>query len=70
MDTLSELYHRGVDFVDISAEIKDGQDTIGLVFSKSYMDPEYVDNFDNFEEEQVPSKISVKLSEEDLDQLI
>lgn len=76
IETLEDLYHRGVDFVDILGTIEDGEDTIGLSFCKSYMDEKFADNFENImeddfsEEEQSPANIKVKLSDEDLNQLI
>lgn len=70
LQILSEIYDRGVDFVDIHGVIEDGEDTIGITFCKSYMDEEFADSFDTFGEEQLPSSIKVKLSDEDLNQLI
>lgn len=70
IDILKEVYDRGVDFIDIYGIVEDGQDTIGISFSREYMNEEYSDNFDTIEEEQYPSKIDVKLSDEDLNQLI
>lgn len=70
IQTLSEIWDRGVDFVDIHGVIEDGQDTIGISFCKSYMDEEFAEEFDNFGEEQISSNIKVKLSDEDLNQLI
>lgn len=68
--TLNDLYHRGVDFVDIEGNEKSPQDKMSFYFCKSYMNEKYRDNFDTFDDEQLPSQISVKLSDEDLDQLI
>lgn len=70
METLNELYHKGIDYIDIHGIHEDGQDTIGIVFNKGYMNEEFADNFEHLIEDQVPSKIEVKLSDEDLDQLI
>jgi len=70
MYILSDIYNKGVDFVDIYGIIENGQDTIGVSFSKDYMDKDLTDNFDNFNGEQLPSKVNVKLSDEDLNELI
>lgn len=70
MNILVDLYDRGVNFVDIYGVVEDGQDTIGISFSKSYMDEELSENFDNFNTEQMPSKVEIKLSEKDLNDLI
>lgn len=70
LQILSEIYDKGVDFVDIYGVIEDGQDTIGIAFSKSYMNEEFADQFDIFTNEQLPTNVKVKLSDEDLNQLI
>ena len=70
MSILSDIYDKGVDFIDIYGIIEDGQDTVGVSFSKSYMDNELADNFDVFTEEQLPSKMNIKLSDDDLNELI
>lgn len=70
IQTLNELYDRGINYVDIVGEKNNGQDEVGLIFCKSYMDKEYENNFDVFDDEPAPSKIDIKLSDEDLDQLI
>jgi len=67
---LIELHEKGVDFIDINGEIENGQDAIQIYFSRSYMDPEREDEFDDFEEEQLPAAMHVKLSDQDLNQLI
>lgn len=70
MNILQNIYDRGVDFVDVYGTIENGQDTIGISFSKDYMDEDFTDNFDNFNEEQLPSRLDVKLSDKDLNDLI
>lgn len=70
LQTLEELYHKGVDFLDIELEQEDGQDTLGLYYNRAYMDPEFEGNFDYLDDEPVPAKIKVKLSDEDLNDLI
>lgn len=70
IDTLAQIWDRGVDFVDVHGIIENGQDTIALSFCKAYMDEEYQDEFDTLGEEQFPSTIDIKLKDEDLDDLI
>lgn len=71
MTILADIHNRGVDFVDVYGTIENGQDTIGLSFSKDYMNQEYTGNFDTMmEEDRFPSKVDIKLSDEDLNQLI
>jgi len=67
LDILSDLFDKGVDYVDIIGTLDDDQDSIGISFSKEYMAEEYMDNFDN-----IPTKdqIDVKLSDDDLNQLL
>lgn len=68
--TLQDLYDKGVNFIDISAEMENGQDTIGMYFCRSYMNEEFENNFDAFKDDQAPAKIGIKLSDEDLNQLL
>lgn len=70
IQTLNELYDKGVDYVDLFGELADGRDTVNLVFCKEYMNEEYEDNFEMFKQEQIASRVDIKLSDEDLDQLI
>ena len=44
------LYDRGVNYVDIIGTMNDEQDSVGISFSKEYMDDEYKDNFDSISE--------------------
>ena len=41
IDTLVELYNKGVDYVDLIGTMDDVQDSIGLSFSKEYMAREW-----------------------------
>lgn len=71
IDTLKDLYQRGVNFVDLYGTVGEGQDSVGLLFSKEYMDKDYIDSFDAMEGDPFPTTISIsKLSDEDLNQLI
>jgi len=78
MDLLQELYDRGVDYVDVHGKsLTEDQDILGVSFSKNYMDPECIENFDTFEEEgEEPTEtkenkeIKISLNDEDIDKLI
>ena len=74
MNILSEIYDKGVDYVDIYGALRDGQDTINVVFCREYMNEEFIESFDDIgedmREEQLPSNVNVKLSDEDLNQLL
>lgn len=50
MDVLMELYEQGVDYVDITGKHNPEQDSIGISFTKEYVDPDFYDNF----EEDIP----------------
>ncbi len=41
LDTLHELYDKGIDFVDISGEKGDGQDHVFIGYCKEYVDPDF-----------------------------
>lgn len=70
MMQLQELYDKGLDFIDVSGAIAEGQDVIRVTYNKSYMNEELEDNFDRMVDEQLPATLHVKLSKDDLDQLI
>lgn len=82
MQILHQLYDKGVDYVDIEGHISEGQDIIRLYFQDSYIDPEYIDEFEKFmeevgadpinkdETEDTPKVEIKKLTDEDLNQLI
>lgn len=71
IEILIDLYNKGVDYVDIIGSIEPEQDSIGISFSKEYMSKEHKENFDKI---PVTSKkddeINIKLSDEDLNQLL
>ena len=83
LDTLIEIYNSGVDYIDIVGAPDEIQDTIGIMFSDEYLSKAERDDF--YEKdiaEDVPppppppketnneSKINIKLSDEDLNQLL
>jgi hypothetical protein len=77
IDILSDLYNRGVDFIDILApEEPTEDDRMTIKFSKEYMSPdvelEEGEELDDNEEDILDITIvaDTKLSEEDLNQLI
>jgi len=67
IDTLIELYNRGVDYIDIVGVMDDKQDRLAITFTEEYMTAEGVENFKDIPKEEI---INTKLSDEDLDQLI
>ena len=76
VDALLDLWHQGLEYVDLHGELTELQDRVYIGFSRDYMDPEYVDNFDditsdnNNSDDNENGKIkSRKLSDEDLNQL-
>jgi hypothetical protein len=80
IDILVELYDKGVDYVDIIGVNDKIQDSIGISFSKEYMNTELRENFDNIpttnkkesnsSDENIKAKINIKLSDDDLNQLL
>jgi len=80
LDVLVDLYNSGLDYIDIVGKPDEIQDTIGVMFSNEYMSKEQRDDFyEKDTEEQTPPtepnkedkpKINIKLSDEDLNQLL
>lgn len=76
IDILSDLYNRGVDFIDILApEEPSEDDRMTIKFTKEYMSPdaelEEGEELDDNEEDVLDiTIIPTKLSDEDLNQLI
>lgn len=65
LEHLTEIYNAGVDYVDILGVNGEEQDKIGIAFNTSYMSPE-----EDVSLEQEESQINIKLSDEDLNQLL
>lgn len=65
LDHLTEIYNSGVDYIDILGVNGEEQDKIGIAFNTSYMSLEEDTNLDPDE-----SQINIKLSDEDLNQLL
>lgn len=80
MQILHQIYDRGADYVDIEGVINDGQDIIRLHFQDSYIDPEYLDEFEQFMEDvdaepvkntETSTKMEMrKLTDDDLNQIV
>jgi hypothetical protein len=63
IDILTDIYNKGVDYVDIIGIPGDEQDSLAVSFSKEYMSEEHANNFDNIDSDD-------SLSDEDLNQLL
>ena len=74
IDKLTELYHLGVDYVDITGAeaLENGENVVFFLYSKAYMNPEFQDQFDDEDpiENSPEDNIQTKFSDEDLDELI
>jgi len=74
---LDHLWNQGIDYIDISGkQMKtEGEDILSISFLKEYMNEEYRDNFEEFNDEDSPpfegnEKIEIRLSDNDLNELI
>jgi hypothetical protein len=77
IEILIDLYDKGVDYVDIIGVNNEVQDSIGISFSKSYMNSELIDNFEKIkvpvkktEKKDSEPEININLSDDDLNQLL
>ncbi len=81
IDTLiqifTELYENGVEYVDLYSDVPEEgeeeqeEDALGIHFSKEYMDPQYIDNFVDLEEDNLSNDdIKVTLSDDDINKLL
>lgn len=71
MDTMMELWTRGVDYVDII--IKPEDNTISLLFTEEYLSDEAKENLLEMEDNDVPDEcveVKSKLTDDDLNQLM
>lgn len=69
IETLVDLYNKGIDYIDISGVPGDDQDRMAIVFTKDYMTEQGKKNFgeeDDLDIEIGPSK----LTDDDINQLI
>jgi hypothetical protein len=71
LDALLELYNEGLDYIDLVGTPDAIQDTIGILFTKDYMNKEMREFYDeaNSEEEELSKKIDLS-NDDDLNQLI
>jgi len=74
IEILIDLYAKGVDYVDIIGVNNEIQDSIGISFSKDYMNTDHEENFDKInvpvKSEKIEKKININLSDDDLNQLL
>lgn len=71
VDILVDLYNKGVDYVDIIGILDDVQDSVAISFSKEYMADNMQSNFDEIGTKEIETdEINIKLSDDDLNQLI
>lgn len=69
IETLVDLYNKGIDYVDISGVPGIDQDRMAIVFTKDYMTEEGKKNFG--EEDELDLEIGPsKLTDDDINQLI
>lgn len=71
LSILSEMFEKGIDYVDIYGQenTNENQDMIGFSFSKEYMNEEFAHNFDSFDVSE-NEKTHAKFPDEDLNDLI
>lgn len=74
LDALEELYNMGLEYIDIVGTNGEEQDTIGLAYSKDYMSQDLHDEImkamDEIEKYDNEIKKDIKLSDDDLNQMI
>ena len=67
IDVLMELYNKGLDYIDIQGVTDSHQDRLAISFTNDYMTPEGVDNFMG---SPYIEEVDMKLTDEDLNQLL
>ena len=71
VDILVDLYNKGVNYVEIIGILDDVQDAVAISFSKEYMADNMQSNFDEIGTKEIETdEINIKLSDDDLNQLI
>ena len=76
METLVGLYEMGADYIDIFGINNIEQDTIAISVRREYMcpdyeeDQEYDEDGEEINEEDIIKNFNIKLSDEDLNQLL
>lgn len=69
LDTLLELYHEGLDYIDIVGIPDEVQDTISILFTKEYMSKEMRERLSKFEDDAIEDDNEIS-NDDDLNQLI
>ena len=64
IDALMDVYNSGADFIDLVGKPDEEQDVVGIIVRMEYMATE------EEREEDAEKKLNVKLSDEDLNQLL
>ena len=71
IDTLMDVYNSGADFIDLVGKPDIEQDSIGIIVRLEYMNSEETEETDEVNEEEfIAKKLDIKLSDEDLNQLL
>lgn len=70
IDTLVELYNKGVDYIDISGIPGREFDKMAIVFSKEYMTEQGIKNFEGLDEDVDLEIKPHKLTDDDLNILL
>ncbi len=74
LDVLTNLFDMGVDYIDIVGIANEVQDTISIVYSKEYMSKDLSEAMDEMIDEMLKDdeeqKTNIKLSDDDLNQMI
>jgi len=71
IDTLMDVYNSGADFIDLLGKPDIEQDSIGVIVRLEYMNSEETEETNEVNEEEfIAKKLDIKLSDEDLNQLL
>ena len=71
LELLTYLYDKGADYVDISGIIEENKEhTLIISIEKEYMQEEYLDNYEDIVHDETDSNVKLKLSDEDLNDLV
>lgn len=70
LEALTDIYNRGVDYIDIIGTPGEEQDSIGIAIKQEYFSKDLEDDIEDEDDEDFPSPSSKDISDEDLNQLI
>lgn len=70
IDTLVELYNKGVDYIDVHGVPGREFDRMAIVFTKDYMTEQGIKNFEGLDEEMDVEIKPTKLTDDDLNILL